>query len=279
MSINFIGQDSLLQRINGFTVETFPHSFIVYGENGSGRHMLCSFIAEKFHLDYVEVRERIGDSKLITKKYSAPALRDFLDECTLNVFPTLIIFEAADLQEKESAALLKILEEPPRQLYIAIIAPSPQSLIPTIKNRAIEFDIPVYTRDTLKLFLTDASQECFLEYANTPGQVLSLSTLGVSSFNDMLKLAYSIFTNITKATYGNLFNISNRFFPRSEDKFPFEVFASMLYKTCYKLLLQGSFSYDAMLLTFQLVQDIRKPRSDNRLLFEKYLFDLKSCLR
>lgn len=279
MSINFIGQDSLLQKINGFTVETFPHSFIVYGENGSGRHMLCSLIAEKFHLDYVEVRERIGDSKLITKKYSAPALRDFLDECTLNVFPTLIIFEAADLQEKESAALLKILEEPPRQLYIAIIAPSPQSLIPTIKNRAIEFDIPVYTRDTLKLFLTDDSQECFLEYANTPGQVLSLSTLGVSSFNDMLKLAYSIFTNITKATYGNLFNISNRFFPRSEDKFPFEVFASMLYKTCYKLLLQGSFSYDAMLLTFRLVQDIRKPRSDNRLLFEKYLFDLKSCLR
>lgn len=279
MSINFIGQDSLLQKINGFTVETFPHSFIVYGENGSGRHMLCSLIAEKFHLDYVEVRERIGDSKLITKKYSAPALRDFLDECTLNVFPTLIIFEAADLQEKESAALLKILEEPPRQLYIAIIAPSPQSLIPTIKNRAIEFDIPVYTRDTLKLFLTDASQECFLEYANTPGQVLSLSTLGVSSFNDMLKLAYSIFTNITKATYGNLFNISNRFFPRSEDKFPFEVFALMLYKTCYKLLLQGSFSYDAILLTFQLIQDIRKPRSDNRLLFEKYLFDLKSCLR
>ena len=279
MSINFIGQDSLLQKINGFTVETFPHSFIVYGENGSGRHMLCSFIAEKFHLDYVEVRERIGDSKLITKKYSAPALRDFLDECTLNVFPTLIIFEAADLQEKESAALLKILEEPPRQLYIAIIAPSPQSLIPTIKNRAIEFDIPVYTKDTLKLFLTDDSQEGFLEYANTPGQVLSLSTLGVSSFNDMLKLAYSIFTNITKATYGNLFNISNRFFPRAEDKFPFEVFALMLYKTCYKLLLQGSFSYDAMLLTFQLVQDIRKPRSDNRLLFEKYLFDLKSCLR
>lgn len=169
MSINFIGQDSLLQKINGFTVETFPHSFIVYGENGSGRHMLCSFIAEKFHLDYVEVRERIGDSKLITKKYSAPALRDFLDECTLNVFPTLIIFEAADLQEKESAALLKILEEPPRQLYIAIIAPSPQSLIPTIKNRAIEFDIPVYTKDTLKLFLTDDSQEGFLEYANTPG--------------------------------------------------------------------------------------------------------------
>lgn len=279
MSINFIGQDSLLQKINGFTMETFPHSFIVYGENGSGRHMLCSLIAEKFHLDYVEVRERIGDSKLITKKYSAPALRDFLDECTFNVFPTLIIFEAADLQEKESAALLKILEEPPRQLYIAIIAPSPQSLIPTIKNRAIEFDIPVYTRDTLKLFLTDDSQECFLEYANTPGQVLSLSTLGVSSFNDMLKLAYSIFTNITKATYGNLFNISNRFFPRSEDKFPFEVFASMLYKTCYKLLLQGSFSYDAILLTFQLIQDIRKPRSDNRLLFEKYLFDLKSCLR
>lgn len=114
MSINFIGQDSLLQKINGFTVETFPHSFIVYGEKGSGRHMLCSFIADKFHLDYVNVRERIGDTKLITKKYSASALRDFLDDCTLNVFPTLIIFEAEDLQEKESAALLKILEEPPR---------------------------------------------------------------------------------------------------------------------------------------------------------------------
>lgn len=279
MSINFIGQDSLLQKINGFTVETFPHSFIIYGEKGSGRHMLCSFIAEKFHLDCVDVRGRIGDSKLITKKYSASALRDFLDDCTLNVFPTLIIFEAEDLQEKESAALLKILEEPPRQLYIAIVALSPQSLIPTIKNRAMEFYIPVYTTDTLKLFLTDQLQECFLEYANTPGQILSLCTLGVTGFNDMLKLAYSIFTNIVKATYGNLFNISNRFFPRSEDKFPFEVFVLMLYKTCYKLSLQGNVNYDAMILTFQLVQDIRKPRSDNRLLFEKYLFELKSCLR
>lgn len=279
MSINFIGQDNLLQKIDGFTVETFPHSFIIYGEVGSGRHTLCSFIAEKFHLDYVNVRERIGDTKLITKKYSASALRDFLDNCTLNVFPTLIIFEAADLQEKESAALLKILEEPPRQLYIAIVAQSPQSLIPTIKNRAMEFYIPVYTTDTLKLFLTDKLQECFLEYANTPGQVLSLCTLGVTGFNDMLKLAYSIFTNIVKATYGNLFNISNRFFPRSEDKFPFEVFVLMLYKTCYKLSLQGNVNYDAMILTFRLVQDIRKPRSDNRLLFEKYLFELKSCLR
>lgn len=279
MSINFIGQDNLLQKINGFTVETFPHSFIVYGEKGSGRHMLCSFISEKFHLDAVDVRERIGDSKLITKRYSASALRDFLDDCMLNVFPTLIIFEAEDLQERESAALLKILEEPPRQLYIAIVAQSPQSLIPTIKNRAMEFYIPVYTTDTLKLFLTDKLQECFLEYANTPGQVLSLCTLGVNGFNDMLKLAYSIFTNIVKATYGNLFNISNRFFPRSEDKFPFEVFVLMLYKTCYKLLLQGNVNYDAMILTFHLVQDIRKPRSDNRLLFEKYLFELKSCLR
>lgn len=279
MSLNFIGQDNLLQQINDFTVETLPHSIIIYGENGSGRHMLCDVIAMKFQLDLVNVRERIGNSKLITKRYSAPALRDFLDECAFNVFPTLIVFEAEDLQERESAALLKILEEPPRQLYIAIIAQSPQSLIPTIKNRAIEFCIPAYKQETLKLFLTDTAQECFLEYANTPGQVLSLCTLGVSGFNDMLKLTYSIFDNISKATYGNLFNISNKFFPLSADKFPFEVFALMLYKTCYKLLLKGNCNYEAMILTFQLIQDIRKPKSDNRLLFEKYLFELKSCLR
>lgn len=279
MSVNFIGQSKVKSQIDSYSLKTLPHSMIFYGEEGSGRHTLCNYIAEKFQLDYIDVRETIGDAKLVTKKYTASALRDFILDRYTSVFPELLIFQAEDLQEKESAAILKMLEEPPANVYIVIIAISPQSLLLTIRNRAMSIQLESYDEQTLKSFVFDPSQIHYLQYANTPGQVIELCRLSNTDFQDIVSLAKSVFLDISRASYSNILNISLRFFPLGEGKFPFHIFLHVLQETCLMLIIESKVPYDAMILTHRLIEDANLTRKDKRLLFENYLFSLKTCLK
>ena len=53
--MNIIGQDSLISKINNLTLDSFPRSIILVGEKGSGKHLICSYISQKFELDVIDI--------------------------------------------------------------------------------------------------------------------------------------------------------------------------------------------------------------------------------
>ena len=45
--IMLVGQERVLDKINNFTLDTFPSSTILLGEDGCGKHTLLSYISAK----------------------------------------------------------------------------------------------------------------------------------------------------------------------------------------------------------------------------------------
>ena len=46
MPVNFLGQDNLKKYVKSLTVNNFPHSILLCGIKGSGRHTFCQYVCE-----------------------------------------------------------------------------------------------------------------------------------------------------------------------------------------------------------------------------------------
>ena len=44
-----IGQTKLLNKINALNIDSLPHSILMIGDLGCGKHTLCKYIANKFY--------------------------------------------------------------------------------------------------------------------------------------------------------------------------------------------------------------------------------------
>ncbi len=137
---------------------TLPHAIMITGARGTGKRTLADSIAQALCCESGEARLPCGecvickrikrhehtDVKYLTKSAGKATigveevrlLREdmFLSpsECDKKVY----IVEYADtLTPQSQNALLKVLEEPPRAVYIILIASSPDKMLSTIKSR------------------------------------------------------------------------------------------------------------------------------------------------
>ena len=67
MPVNIIGQDKLKSYINNTSIDVFPHAILLCGQQGSGRHLICQYIAETKGMIYCDVASIIVDNRLVTK--------------------------------------------------------------------------------------------------------------------------------------------------------------------------------------------------------------------
>lgn len=283
MPINLLGQDSLKNYVNSLSLENCPHSILLCGAKGSGKHTFCQYLCDTTGMLYIDVKASIGNDKLSTKGYSASDLRDYLDYCYTCVDIRCLIIDYSDIDVKDSSVLLKFLEEPPKNVFIVILTEYPDYVLDTIKNRCRVLCMEPYTNEQLGEFCTCADElDVVLKYATAPGQVIELCRVGLQAVRSVEALCKNIFTQIQNASYSNILNIPETFFSTSNQNFPFVVFLRILTTTIFDMINQSQipFSYyDAALLTFKFIDNCRNPRIDKRVELEHYLFDLKQILR
>ena len=110
-----------------------------------------------------------------------------------------------------------------------------------------------------------------------------LCSLGANSIQENRKLCTTIFTQIQNANYSNILTISERFFPQTPDKFPFDVFLSLLIDELFNAMvgkLTNPIYFNAWMLTNHFLISIDSNNNVNKKLkFENYLFKLKGILQ
>lgn len=256
------GQEKITSFINKCTLDTLPRTLMFIGQKGSGKHLIATYISEKFNLTLLDITDKLD--------------YDTIEEINNRTEPYLYLIQINKVSVKEQNTILKFLEEPLKNSFIVLIAEHTLSILPTILNRCNCWTLQEYTKDFLSQFSDNID---LIKIANTPGQIIELTH---APFNDMVELANKIITKIELASVPNTLTLSNKIaFKNEKDKFNLDLFMLVLsYRITDMWRMNVDIRYPkAYMVTSDLVNKLRIPNVEQRPLFEKYLIDLRKVMK
>jgi hypothetical protein len=138
-------------------------------------------------------------------EFKVDEMRDFIiDAQTLRQRKAYLIPDIETMSLGAQNALLKFMEEPPKNAYIFATVSALHTVLPTIRSRAKTFIFRPYDVEELRHFTDD---EELLSACMSPGQVKRFLDMGEAGYKAMLKLTKKLVDDIAKASAANLFKI------------------------------------------------------------------------
>lgn len=259
-----IGQEKLCNKITSLTLDTFPRSILLIGLEGSGKHLMCDFIANHLNIPMVDITDKLELSTI--------------NELYQKVEPHLYIIDVNKIGVKEENLILKFLEEPLKNSYIVLIAMTENGILPTVVNRCQMWRMSPYSKEVLSTFMENVDP-LVISIAETPGQVLKLKG---GNFNEMVTLADKIINRIGIASAYNTLTLSDKLaFKGESNKIDVRLFTGMLMSRIVEFSKQcdGENLMSAYVLTKTLRDNYNVNNVDMKALFEKYLMELRIIMR
>lgn len=253
-----IGQKNLLEKINKYTLDTFPHSVLFVGERGCGKHTLANYVSENI------LNIPITD---ITKSLSYELISDIYRTTTPNIY----LINLNEITEKEQNIILKFVEEPLINSFIILICNNKNFVLNTVLNRCVPFEFENYTQTELSNFYEEnIDKDIVLKVLRTPGKIKSVNLKNLSEMQDV---SNKMLEKLTQATLSNTLTIKNKInFKDEYDKFDLEIFLDMLTYLAYNRFLK---EYDInMYKMFETIKNMRKRLSNSRLNKELFIENL-----
>lgn len=167
------GNNELKSRlISDIMANRLSHSFIIEGPKNSGKLMLARTIAaamadtvqdvkkittasspDVIEITLAEKRKSIGVDTVREMKLAAIIKPNDLD------FKCFIVNRADTLTVPAQNALLKLIEEPPRNVYIFLLCENAATLLPTIRSRAPILRMQIFSVEHLSRLLLGFSAD------------------------------------------------------------------------------------------------------------------------
>lgn len=189
-----VGQGELIESIESHSLDTLPHSLLLIGEPGCGKHTLAQELGDHYRIGVVDMTDNLT-LEAIQGMYLEP-------------YPHFYVVDMNRVTEKSQNTILKFLEEPCMNAYLILLATSRSILLDTVMNRCVPYEFRPYARNELMQFLDFSENvEVLLDYCNTPGQVLKADAKAIP---DLIKLCDNIISNVGKARFPNIFRVSDR---------------------------------------------------------------------
>ena len=132
-----VGQKALLNTIDmQIKNKTFPKFSIIVGESGSGKHTLVKHIHKTFGKGLLaEYGPSVSDVRnAIEKAYTVQG--DLL---------FCVFYDADRMSMAAKNAMLKVVEEPPENVYFILTLESLSNTLDTIKSRGQVYNMQPYT--------------------------------------------------------------------------------------------------------------------------------------
>ena len=258
------GQEKICCKIHNSTLDTFPRTLMLVGEKGAGKQTLCNYACDFLNLTQVDITDKLT--------------LEVLEDINAQVEPYMYVIRINEISVKEENTILKFLEEPLKNSFIMLLADTEIGILQTILNRCQIWHLQHYSRDVLKEFLTIEDNRV-LDIAHTPGMVKRMCEC---QFSDMVILAEKIINKISVASVSNTLTIANRLaFKEERDKFDVEVFVNILLQMLSNAWKSSPNTklIEAYNLTADLNRRLYIPNIDRKLLFERFLIELRSKMK
>lgn len=258
------GQEKICSLIDNSTLDSFPRTLMLVGSRGSGKHLLCNYISDKFNLTTVDLTETIN--------------QETIDEIYNRVEPYLYTININAVSVKEENTILKFLEEPLKNSFIILLAETDNGILQTIINRCQIWYLQPYKKSFLESFMK-CDNSFILEIAQTPGMVIELSN---APLEGMIELADKILAKIGIASISNALKLSSTIgFKNEKNTFDGKLFVQILQSRIKSHWVTNSdirFLH-AYNLTNELKKDILVRNLDCKALFEDYLIELRNIMK
>lgn len=151
------------------------HAYLLSGPSGSGKKKMAlsiaAFLAKqsageamcqailKQQAPDVTIIKRPEDKKTI----GVDVIRDFISKVALSPSDLefkFYIFDEADLMTPQAQnSLLKIIEEPPKDVYIFLLCENPSSMLQTVRSRVQSFPMERFSRDFIYDYLQKNTEQ------------------------------------------------------------------------------------------------------------------------
>ena len=193
-----IGQRNLRERIdNMIQNECFPRFMIITGEPGSGKKTLVNYITSQ-----------LGDATCKLEDNKIADVREMIKQSYDNAYTiSFVLADADDMSSAAQNALLKIVEEPPKNTYYIMTLQDINNTLPTIKSRAYVLRMQPYTKGQITEYLYqmyEEENELYADICTTPGEVNALHSIGIDKFVDFVE---KVVDNLGTVSTGNLLKV------------------------------------------------------------------------
>lgn len=208
-----IGQDVLISRICQYSIDTLPHSLLIEGPIGCGKHLLIDYIKDKFQLNLSNITDDVDNDV-------------YVNMC-LNANKTLYTIDCDKINNLYK--ILKILEEPMLNSFIALYTTDSSFMLDSIKSRCVLFKFDTYKKEDLLEFISSdvVDVDVALKIAYTPGTLKNLTKAKIEAIKS---LSDNMIMNMNKSNLANaLSNISNKFNYSGEDYDKIDVLSFLNY--------------------------------------------------
>lgn len=221
-----VGQKNLINKLKSYDIDSFPHSVILLGEEGSGKHLICNYIKDNIvKLPLLDITENISD--------------EYINMIYRNPNPSIYVVDIEKMTEKEQNILLKFIEEPLKTAFIILLCENRNALLNTVYNRCVVFEMDLYTKEELNQFITnDEDRELILSVLRTPGKILNTNLSNIRAIYD---LCDKMIDKIHIANFSNTLTIKDKINYKDEyNKFDLNIFFDILIYTLYNKYLNES---------------------------------------
>ena len=196
-----------LESVRGMGAR-LPHALLISGPRGwGGEHVVNALALDLMHLESSRDARRVAHPDLrwlqpevgVIKVDAIREIVEFLVQTPQAAGRKIAVVEDADRMNLNAAnALLKSLEEPPRDSFIALSTSAPEQLLPTVRSRCQNIRVRRggndEVRDWLQVAGVDLGQAGFwaVEYGGAPFAIAMASEQGQAPlWNSLEKAARS----------------------------------------------------------------------------------------
>lgn len=254
-----VGQNQLKILLNK-DLDSFPHSLLLVGEKGCGKHLFANTFANHFGFDLLDITELLSD--------------EFLMELSLKPSISFCLVDLTKITEKEQNILLKSLEEASNNLYFIIITETLAYTLETVINRCFVEEFVPYSKEELKTFLGTEQNETLLQYFRTPGKLLEAQKVDLKS---LLNVCNIVLDKTDSINYANLLTAASKINYKDEyDKYDLDLFMSVLIHAARTKYIETN--NDLYRKYYMICQSENKKLEDKRLNKQYFMYNLLTSL-
>lgn len=224
------GLEELKGKFAKYTLDTLPHSVVLLGKRGSGKHSLAAYIAECVGLSHLDVTDLI-DEEYIFNIYRCPT-------------PYVYVIDLDELGDgdKKQNVLLKLFEEPSPTAFVILLSNNKTAVLPTLLNRGAVFTIPPYNAGELETFAKESNIDVEKDYLRTilltPGDIKRFYSDNINA-KAAKELIDKIINKMPVASYGNTLTIADKLNYKDEyDKIDLDFFFRCLLFSLFQKYVQ-----------------------------------------